>query len=82
MFGSGQRDLDEDEESHALPIAGHRSFGGAKRPSTRVRIIVITAAVCFLVVLPRFLFAANIPLATTAPAMSPSRRSGTNTNPT
>ncbi|MDA0340978.1 MAG: zinc-ribbon domain-containing protein [Proteobacteria bacterium] len=71
MFGSGQRDPDDDDEFDAPPIAGSRSFGRAKAPSKRARIIAIAAAVCLLVVIPGVLVAARAPLVTAAPAMSP-----------
>ena len=71
MLGSGQRDLDQGDEFNAPPIAVPRSFGRAKAPSKRARIIAIAAAVCFLVVLPGGLVAVHIPLVTAAPAVSP-----------
>jgi len=71
MFGSGQRDPHEGDEFNAPPIADPRSFGRARAPSKRARIIAIAAAVCFLVVRPGGLVAARTPLVTAAPTASP-----------
>ena len=71
IFGSGDRDPDEDDDFDAPPIPGRGAMRAGARPSRRGRYIAIAAAVMVLLVLPGALVGARASLVSALPAISP-----------
>lgn len=71
MFGSGDRDPDEEDDFDAPPIHRRGAMGADEKPSRRGRYIAIAAAVIFLLVIPGGLVGARASLVASVPSISP-----------